>query len=85
MPWTKRGDRREKLEEATTAVPLLKDTWVKAKLILSHIAGLSSLLSTMNTELAQLRYSQERMNEQITVYRTEENARWAEIKEWLGE
>lgn len=85
MSWGKAAVRQgERLENLTTSVPLLKDTWVKAKLILSHMAGLSSLVSTMNTEMAQLRYSYDRLNEQMIAERAESSARWAAVVDRMG-
>lgn len=83
MPWTDKVRKpRPKLEEETSAVPLVKDTWVKAKLLLTHVAGLSSLVSTMNVESAQQRYAIDRLTEQFAAFRAEENERWNQLAEW---
>ena len=55
MPWAKGASkRREKLEEATTAVPLLKDTWVKAKLILASVLGSGAALLIVGAVITSL-------------------------------
>jgi hypothetical protein len=87
MPWAKgaaqRREKLEELEEATTPIPLLKDTWVKARLILTHMAGLASLVSTMNTESAQQRYAIERLAHEVRTLREDSDARYtADAARW---
>lgn len=69
MPWGKGGRvprlKLEELDAVTHPVPLLKDVWVKSKLILTHIAGLSSLVSTMVTEATQTRASLDRLTDEV--------------------
>ena len=86
MPWNRAALKpRKRLEEATEAVPLLKDTWVKVRLVLSHIASLSSLVSTMNTESAQQRYATDRIGEELRTMRADLDRRWGELKNWMGD
>lgn len=56
--------RRSRLEEETRPVPLLNDIWTRQRIEASHVAGLHSLVSTMATELAHLRYAVERTTDQ---------------------
>jgi hypothetical protein len=64
MPWLPgAGTRRKRLEESADPVELTRDMWQKMGNVLTHVAALSSQVSTLTTEVTMLRYRVEGMQE----------------------